>query len=70
MPFRDVADPEQIAMLKAVLNDICHDAGFEPGSDEYDDVAYMVMRFYWAGCRTERQLKTVLHKGMGWERYG
>jgi hypothetical protein len=53
-----------------VLNDFCHDAGIEPGSEEYEDVAFMVVRFYWAGYRTDRQLKTVLHKAMGWERTG
>ena len=70
MPFRDVADPEQLAMLKAVLNDFCHEAGVEPGSEAYDDVEFMVMRFYWAGYRTDRQLKKVLRKAMGWERTG
>ena len=70
MPFRDVADPEQLAMLKAVLNDICHDAGIEPGSEEYEEAAYMVMRFYWGGYRTADHLKAALHKAMGWERYG
>ena len=70
MPFRDIADPEQLAMLTAVLNDICDEAGIEPGSDEHEEAAYLVMRFYWAGYRTADQLSTALHKAMGWERYG
>ena len=70
MPFRDIADPEKLAMLTAVLNDICHEAGIEPGSEEREEAAYLVMRFYWAGCSTADQLKAALHKAMGWERYG
>ena len=70
MPFRDVADPEQLAMLTAVLKDICHEAGIEPDSAEWEEAAYMVMRFYWAGYRTADQLKAALVKAMGWERYG
>ena len=31
MPFRDIADPEKLAMLTAVLNDICDEAGMGPG---------------------------------------
>jgi hypothetical protein len=70
MPFRDVADPEKLAMLHTVVNDICHEAGIEPGSAEYEEAACMVMRFYWAGYRTADQLRAALDKAMGWERYG
>ena len=55
MPFLYITDPEKLAMLTAVVDDICREAGIEPASDEYQEAAYMVMRFYWAGYRTTRQ---------------
>ena len=70
MPFRDIADPEQLAMLTGVVNDICDEAGIDPASPEHEEVAFMVMRFYWAGYRTAPQLKAALDKAMGWELYG
>jgi hypothetical protein len=68
MPFRDVIDPEQLAMLNAVLNDICHDAGIEPDSPEREEVAYLMMRFYWGGYTTADQLKAALDNAMRQER--
>jgi hypothetical protein len=70
MPFRDVADPEKLAMLTALVDDICDDADIERTSPEYADAAYMVMRFYWAGYRTSDQLKAAIHKAMGREHCG
>jgi hypothetical protein len=70
MPFRDITDPEQLAMLTAVLNDLCHDAGIEPDSPEREDAAYMMMRYYWSGCRTVDQLKAALDRARGKQRSG
>jgi hypothetical protein len=70
MPFSHILDPEQLAILTGVINDICHDAGIEPDSGEYEDAAYMVMRFYWAGYRTDDQLRAALHKATGQESCG
>jgi hypothetical protein len=70
MPFRDIVEPDELAMLTALLDDICHDAGIEPDSPERDEAAYLVMRFYWSGYRTADQLKAALDRAMGLQRYG
>ena len=65
MPFRDITDPDELAMLTAVLGDLCHDAGIEPDSPEREEAAYMMMRFYWSGFRTADQLKAALDRARG-----
>ena len=66
MTFRRVINPDQLAILNTVVDDFCRDTGIEPGSAARDEAAHMAMRFYWAGFRTDRQLRTVLHKAMVW----
>ena len=65
MPFRDITDPAQLAMLTAILDDLCRDAGIEPDSPVREEAAYMMMRYYWSGCRTVEQLKAALDRARG-----
>ena len=58
MAFREIADPEQLATLKAVLNEICLAAGIEPESRESEDAAGLLMHQHRVGCRTTHELKT------------
>jgi hypothetical protein len=61
MPFHDVADPQQLATLLAVLNEICLAAGIEPESPESEDAAGLLMHFHRVGCRTVDEFKTTVH---------
>jgi hypothetical protein len=60
MPFSRIVDSRQLAALAAVLDDICRQAGLEPGSPECDDAARFIMRLYWAGHRTAEDLKAAM----------
>ena len=60
MPFKDVVDPEQLAVLTAVLNDICLAAGIDPQSPESEDSTGLLMHLYRIGCHTADELKDAL----------
>jgi hypothetical protein len=60
MPFREIADPEQLATLTAVLNEICLAAGIELHSPESEDAAGLLMHLHRIGCHTADDLKTTL----------
>jgi hypothetical protein len=60
MPFKDVVDPEQRAVLTAVLNDICLAAGTDPQSPESNDSAGLLMHLYRIGSHTADDLKDAL----------
>jgi hypothetical protein len=71
MPFRDILEPEQLAILSAVLDDICAAAGIEQQCPEREDVAGLVMHFYGHGYRTADELRAALEEAMWHERrYG
>jgi len=55
--FRDVADPEQRAVLLAVLNDICRAAGIDSQSPEGKDSAALLMHLYRIGCHTADEFR-------------
>ena len=57
MPFNETADPEQLAVLTAVLNEICLAAGIQPQSPESEDAAGLLMHLHRIGCRTADELK-------------
>ena len=60
MPFKDIADPEQRAVLSAVLNDVCLAAGTYPQSPESNDSAGLLVHLYRIGCHTTDELKDAL----------
>jgi hypothetical protein len=72
MPFNGIVDSKQLVALTAVLDDVCRQAGLEPGSPECDDAASFVMRLYWDGHRTADELKAALlvHSEGEAKRYG
>jgi hypothetical protein len=55
--FKDIADPEQRAVLSAVLNDICLAAGIDPQSPESKVSAGLLMHLYRIGCHTADEFK-------------
>jgi hypothetical protein len=60
MPFREIADLEQLAALMAVLNEICLAAGIELHSPESEDAAGLLMHLHRIGCHTADDLRTTL----------
>ena len=58
MPFNDIADPKELAVLDAVLNDVCLAAGIKLQSRESEDAAGLPQ----VGCHTARDLKVMLEE--------
>jgi hypothetical protein len=56
MAVSGIAEPEQLAVLTAVLEEICAGAGIEPDSPEREDAALLLIRLYWDGHRTAGSL--------------
>ena len=69
MPFIGVPN-ENLATLVAVLDDVCAAAGIDLQSPERQDVAAMVMQFYWRGYRTADGLRQALDEAMAREDAG
>jgi hypothetical protein len=60
VPFTKIADPAIAAFLTGALDEICRQAGLEPGSPECDDAASLIMRLYWSGHRSPEKFKAAL----------
>jgi hypothetical protein len=60
MVFRGVAEPEQLAMLREVVDDHCREAGIDPASEERDEIARLVMSLFNNGASTAAELKAAL----------
>ena len=70
MPFRDILDAKQLAMLTSVLDDFCLAAGIEQDTPDRDEAAYLVMQFYRSGYETADELRTALSRSIKHPRYG
>jgi hypothetical protein len=68
MPFSAINDPEQRAILNAVLDDICLAAGIVDGH-ERDEAANLIMRFYRSGYRTADELMAAFNHTIRQERF-
>ena len=64
MSFNGIADPQQLAVLSSVLDAICLEAGIGLHSPEREDVAALVMRLYWDGCRTLDEFRAAVDDAM------
>ena len=62
MHFSDIVDPDQLATLLAVLNEVCLAAGIEPESPESSDAAGLLLHFHRIGCRTTDEFKATLER--------
>jgi len=70
MPSRDIFDPEQLAILIDVLDDVCRAAGIPQESPEREDVADMVLHFYGRGYDSAVELRAALDESMRQQRCG
>ena len=61
MRFSGIADPEQLAVLTTVLNDICTAARIAPQSDARDDIAALLLDLYQNGHSSADQLRAALN---------
>ena len=64
MPFRHILDPEQLALVTAVFDDICRTTGLEQDSPEREDVAVLAMHFYRHGYHSADGLRSVIDEAM------
>ena len=62
MPITEIADPKQLAILNAVLDDVCAAAGIDMHAPEREAAASLVMKFYWNGYRTTDELKLAIEE--------
>ena len=62
MHFSDIVDPDQLATLLAVLNEVCLAAGIEPESPESSDAAGLLLHLHRIGCRTTDEFKATLER--------
>ena len=62
MPFSEIKDAQQRAVLLDVLDDICVTAGIEPRSPESEDAAGLLMHLHRIGCHTAGELRTALEE--------
>ena len=62
MLFSEIKDTQQLAILLAVLDDICVAAGIEPQSPESEDAAGLLMHLHRIGCHTADDLKSTLYE--------
>lgn len=61
MRFSGIADPKQLAVLTALLNDICTAAGIEPHSDVREDIAGVLLDLYQNGHSSADELRAALN---------
>ena len=57
MPFNEISDTTQLAVLRAVLNEICLEAGIEPESPESEHAAGLLLHLHRIGCHSADDLK-------------
>jgi hypothetical protein len=60
MPYSCVIEPEQLAVLTAIVEAYCEEKGIDPTSDEREEVARLVMKLFCQGIATAEELRTVL----------
>jgi hypothetical protein len=60
MPCSGVVEPEQLAILTAVVETYCEENGIDPAGDEREEVARLVMKLFCQGIATAEELRTVL----------
>ena len=62
MPFSEIKDAQQLAILLGVLDEVCVAAGIEPHSPESEDAAGLLMHLHRIGCHTSEDLKSALNE--------
>ena len=62
MPFSEIKDAQQLAILLAVLDDVCLSASIKPDSAESEDAAELLMHLHRVGCHTAEDLKGTLEE--------
>ena len=60
MPYSGDVEPEQLAILTAVVEAYCKENGIDPASHEREEVARLVMKLSYRGIATAEELRTVL----------
>jgi hypothetical protein len=60
MPYAGIVEPEQLAILTAIVEAYCKENGIDPTGDEREEVARLVMKLYCRGIATAEELRTVL----------
>jgi hypothetical protein len=60
MAYSGVVEPEQLAVLTAVVETYCRENGIDPTGNEREEVARLVMKLFCQGIATAEELRTVL----------
>ena len=65
MPFSGIVEPEQLAILTALVDAYCKEQGIDPASDEGEQVALLVMTLFSVGASTAEELGVALRARPG-----
>ena len=60
MPFSGIVEPEQLAILTALVDAYCKEQAIDPASDEGGQVALLVMTLFSVGASTAEELAVAL----------
>jgi hypothetical protein len=60
MPYSGVVEPEQHAILAAIVEAYCKENGIDPTSEEREEVARLVMKLSFRGIANAQELRKVL----------
>jgi hypothetical protein len=60
VPFSRIANPEQLAVLTAALNDYCLANGIEPGTPAQLRAAKLVLAVFNGGANTPAEIRAAL----------
>lgn len=60
MPFREITDAEQLALLTTVLDNYCQEKGIEATDPSRDELGRFLLTLFSAGTRNPKKLMASL----------
>jgi hypothetical protein len=60
MSFTGIYKPEELALLRKVLDDHCASWGIERASSDHEEAVYLVLSLFEKGAQTAEELKAAL----------
>ena len=64
MPFNDIMNPQQLAILTAALDDFCRIGNIQKGTPEHDQASFLILSLYRQGATTDKALAAAVENAM------
>jgi len=64
MPFHDIMNPQQLAILTAALDDFCRIGNIQKGTTEHDLASFFILSLYRQGATTDKALAAAVENAM------